>query len=283
MNASRFGRTVVRPLWCGVILLLCAGVGAQGDDVLPGFDIFETVPGPGSRLNFADNPIPADFFEPGSDPFVDDVALSGVPFDPLFSGPTDAHVHRANPGVFGGDPPRATVDIELISLSLVSVEPVVVTSNGGQAPTLWDVNVTLGASPATGQLTLQEDVPGPDGGGTILAGQDQPFESFFDVFVEVDFVRANDGQVRLLPSSADRLVLSDRAPWSHGPPRGTWILPGDLTSNFFPGGSLDPDDPVSSLRFDGVLLDLELRGTPEPTVLSMLAFGVLAVIRRRRK
>jgi|GEM_PF-5094650 len=62
-------------------------------------------------------PIPPGFFDPGSMPFDGTVRLGGA------GGGPDTVVRRLWPA----DPLTAPVDIELVSLSLVSVAPIVVT------------------------------------------------------------------------------------------------------------------------------------------------------------
>jgi len=124
--------------------------------ILPGDDGFRT--GDGTAEYTFGNPVPspcnpplpADFFGPGSDPFEGQVALTGVPFvtnpaDPngaLFAA-TDTIVRRwdCTPDMLVGQ--DAVVDIEIVALSLRSVEPITVTYNGGQNPEQWDVRVCL--------------------------------------------------------------------------------------------------------------------------------------------
>jgi hypothetical protein len=97
-------------------------------------------------------PIPAGFFGPGSDPFTGTVCFCGEPIGPItlpgypelvFSN-ADTIVMRA------GDPfdrctapstAEVTVPIELVSLNLVSINPITVTFNGGMNPRLYDVAV----------------------------------------------------------------------------------------------------------------------------------------------
>jgi hypothetical protein len=85
--------------------------------------------------------IPADFFGPGSDPFVGQIALQGA------TGFVDTVMTRIETPVFPSDPVFTVgfVDIQLEQLDLVSTEPIIVTFNGGQNPELW--NVRLGLAP----------------------------------------------------------------------------------------------------------------------------------------
>ena len=273
---------------CALSVVLCSGGVSPAQTIVAGFDVYETNPGncppnggPGTWLNLGDSPVPADFFAPGSDPFDGQVCLQGVPYDPAFSGPTDTHVARWNPTTFPSGSGSGTVETEIISLSLRSVDPITVTFNGGQNPSQWHVQVSLAtpgptAGPSLGQLNLDHGVPGPDGGGTILG------DSFFDLYFEVDFESLDDGAVLPLGPQSDRLTLRNSVPWSHMAPDGTWILPAGMTTNFFPGAT--PGDPGAApepLQFDGSELYLNIGITPEPTTLGLLALGGLALLRRR--
>lgn len=117
--------------------------------IIAGLDLLETDPAL-TQFDFgAGNPIPADFFDPGSDPFTGIIQLDGGQVPP---GPCpdddlngiDTIVQRMNDAVFAGIPSTAPpVQIEIIELSLVSSQPITVTYNGGQNPELWDVEVRL--------------------------------------------------------------------------------------------------------------------------------------------
>ncbi|MFN0137147.1 MAG: proprotein convertase P-domain-containing protein [Phycisphaerae bacterium] len=96
-------------------------------------------------------PIPNDFFDPGSDPFVGQVTLEGRPIDPATIGNTDTIVRRGSDPILLSDPIGAgnSVPIELVQLSLVSIQPITVTYNNGNLPQQW--NVTIVESPSTPQ------------------------------------------------------------------------------------------------------------------------------------
>jgi hypothetical protein len=136
--------------------------------IAPGVDLFKT-PGNGSTYqSFDSNPIPADFFGPGSDPFTGTVYFTGQPLAPTSAlGPTDTVVERTGgtTTVCGG--PQVDVPIEIVALSLVSVQPITVTYGGG-SPELWDVRVgvsSLGPQvPGTMTLTQTDPI-----GGTFSA------------------------------------------------------------------------------------------------------------------
>ena len=89
---------------------------------------------PIAEVDFADEPIPADFFGPGSDPFDGIIAFKGRPIE---SGSLyDTKILRDD--IILADPPPM-VSIELVELNLVSVEPVRVTFNGGMVDSFFDV------------------------------------------------------------------------------------------------------------------------------------------------
>jgi len=86
-----------------VLVLLAGDVGAQ--DVLPGVDLF-TMPAGGTTCDkhfdsaSGGTPLPADFFDPGSDPFDGVIALEGRPLNTNPTnvlGPTDTIVERLAP------------------------------------------------------------------------------------------------------------------------------------------------------------------------------------------
>ena len=164
MKTNRIARLV---LGSAAITLLLPGR-AEANDVNPGHDLFVT--GDGSSHDFADTPIPADFFAPGSDPFTDVVALEGAPigqFAGLNVGNTDTIVERPDVANLPVPGPSNTIDIELVALSLKSVEPITVTFNGGQDPEQWDVHVSLSPTArSVGIMTIAHSAPG---GGTYNA------------------------------------------------------------------------------------------------------------------
>jgi carbonic anhydrase/acetyltransferase-like protein (isoleucine patch superfamily) len=103
--------------------------------------------------------IPPDFFGPGSQPFVGTVQLAGLPLEtagPFELGTADTVIRRLDP--LRLPPPDSTiaVPIEMVALSLVSVNPITVTYPSGPSQQ-WQVFVQPGAlSPAAalGQMTL---------------------------------------------------------------------------------------------------------------------------------
>ena len=135
--------------------------GQSADDcVLAGVDHWQTLP-----PTYFEAPIPADFFGPGSDPFlVPPPSLLGEPLGPT-SGTTDTIIRRLQEADLTGPlPAEDTIPIEIVELNLVSTQPIVVTYNGGQNPELWDLRVTLDNVAQPGQMTVRRD----DADGGVL-------------------------------------------------------------------------------------------------------------------
>lgn len=137
-------------------------------------------------------PIPADFFEPGSDPFTGTVRLGGAQF-----GSADTIIERIGSMDFPCDPASSQqVPIELVALSLKSCEPITVTSNGGLDPQEWDVSVDLSA------------VPAPPGHMTVLKthANGGTYESTLFVQPVFTFTRPDTGEVRVLDTGLEGIV-----------------------------------------------------------------------------
>jgi len=161
--------------------------------------------------------IPADFFGPGSDPFTGSVALVGQPFDetgPLST--TDTIIQRHEEAVLP-DCVSAPVDeiaIEIVALSLRSIDPVTVTYNGGQNPEQWDLHVCLSdVPPGPGAMTVQQCLL--DGG---VCSWSYPMQLKF-VFTRL----GSPGDVRILDTGLagiqPDLVLSGMIPWVYWDPQ----------------------------------------------------------------
>jgi len=108
--------------------------------ITPGVDYYKTVEP--TEIIFGSESleqIPADFFGPGSDPFDGIICLKGKPIDPCHSD-TDTIIERLTPPDACG-----IVELEIVSLDLVSTAPITVTYYGGSFPadSFFDVYVTL--------------------------------------------------------------------------------------------------------------------------------------------
>ena len=124
--------------------------------IQPGEDFISTSGcGGQSFADFSKNPLPADFFGPGSLPFDGEIHLGGSTLNGGSFGTSDTVLRRlseANVALVGASD---TVPIELVALSLQSCDPITVQVNGQS--TMWDVEVDLDVS---GQL--------PQGDMTIM-------------------------------------------------------------------------------------------------------------------
>lgn len=177
--------------------------------VPPGEDCWSTSCGSDTRFNFCDTPIPADFFDPGSEPFAGEVELGGAGTG------IDTRVERLDEMDLSGPdgvPVQDTVDIQLVELSLTSCSPITVIVNS--TPELWDVAVDLSSAPApTGNMVVTKDHPN---GGL--------FSSDFFVQPVFTFTRQGDAAVRVLDIATDEVILPPiqfgtvgQAPWVHRP------------------------------------------------------------------
>jgi hypothetical protein len=254
---------------------LSAQIGIGGGGGVPlttfipaGEDLFTTQT-PASSYTFPlTDPIPAGFFGPGSLPF-DGVVLLGGPAGVA----TDTVVRRMGSMSFGDPPLPATVPIELVSLNLVSCQPITVHySNSSTAQ--WNVTVTLSPTPlGPGQMNV---VKSHTDGGT--------FSSTLPVQPVFRFTRVDDPFVTTGPLDGPATTTTGWGSWSQIAPPGVPLN----TNNFYPGGV--PTDPLAldSVSYSGGGLNLQLRLTtvPEPStfvLLGMGAAGLLVYVWRRRK
>lgn len=188
-----------------VIWALAPAVPAHADTIPAGFDLFETDP----QSTHMDLALPAGFFGAGSDPYTGFVKFSGVPlgsFDGKNVGDADTIVQRkasVNPA------PSDTVPIEIVALSLISVEPVTVTYNGGATSEVWDVKVDLSPSlPSVGQMTINKTKVN---GGT--------FSTQLQIVPRLTFVSLSNAQTQTFDGAdlpAAGLTLTGTGPWRTG-------------------------------------------------------------------
>lgn len=191
-----------------VWMLLCissllVGGGASAAVVAAGDDVMSTPPG-GASHDFSGDPIPADFFGPGSDPFFGIVPLQGAGtgcFDTVVS-----RLNDASPLPIGG---QATIPIEIVELNLVSSAPIQITPQND----FWDVHVDLSqfVPQPGGQMTIKHQ--NADGG---------TYDSTQDICPRMTFTQiAPPFDVRVLDICFDQglpaavTVGTADAPWSH--------------------------------------------------------------------
>lgn len=205
------------------------------EDIVPaGFDLFETDSST-SFYDFSQTPIPADFFGPGSDPFTGSVEMGGKEIDPDQLGTTDTIVERLS--VMHLPPPYPSSDmipIELVELSLVSVEPIVVPV--GRTIQVWNVNVGVShVVDSKGEMTI-----------TKVNNEGGTFDSVLYVQPLFTFTRVADGAVRQLDTGALGLppleFVAKDVPWRRTCPPEVLKVPG-VTTEFF-CASVDDDGKV---------------------------------------
>ncbi len=177
-------------------------------------------PGSGSYTDFAVDPLPSDFFDPGSDAFGERVNLIGVPLDPASSGDADTVISRLAPADLPLCASSATVPIEVTGIRLANAAAMTVTYGGG-SPELWDVEVgvsTLEAS--TGTMTVDNEC---GGAGT--------WDSTFELKPRYVFTRRSDGATRVLAQGPTKLFQATDGHWVHSL-SSVFGVPG---TDFFPG------------------------------------------------
>lgn len=165
-----------------------APAGPVSGTIPPGLDFWQTSP-EDTHADFDSKKgtaIPPGFFGPGSEPFEGRLRLGGVPLrtHPAVggtlrgSGPglgdTDTIVRRLEP--ISPTPEGDQVPIEIVALSLTSVQPITVTFGSGVGPALYEVDVEL--SPTRG---------GPPEWSQIFVRDDNTFDSFLVVIPKFTF------------------------------------------------------------------------------------------------
>jgi len=215
---------------------------ASPESVPPGIDLWMT-PGGGTAVwDFSDAPLPADFFEPGSDPFDGTVVLAGSPL-PNLSGPSlfpaDTVVQRLQPAILPTVPSSDTVDIVIRALHLVGTSPITVTYMGGILPEAWEVKVALSSSvlQVTGTMTISH---GCVGGGS--------FDATLPVQPKFIFTRQSDSAVRTLDPGDAKTYTVTNGRWVQTPASSFQVVtvsPGAVTDGDA-DGSPDPPLPGTS-------------------------------------
>lgn len=111
--------------WTLALCLVLAAVPASAITIQNGSDFWHT-PGDGTTLaDFTREPIPADFFCPGSAPFAGKIVFQGVPLatePPGSLGNTDTIVHRLDDAVFDRDGVAVT-RLQMRAMQFEGVEP----------------------------------------------------------------------------------------------------------------------------------------------------------------
>lgn len=243
-----------------VSVVVISGGKAMGQTIPAGFDDYFIQPT--STVDFSTLPIPADFFGPGSDPFVETVCIEG-----------DTIIERTSDGTL----PTATIPIEIIALNLTSCEPITV--NSGSNTELWDLSVHLlgpgpSSAPAAGTLTATKTHP--NGGVFDSTLTTQPVYVFTEVGNPLN-MRVLDFYIEGIPPFDLNSVGDD---WSNQNPVGIPVNP----SNFYPGGTPgDQSIAPATILLSGGPLQLDLVQAPEPATMSLLTIGGIALIKRKKR
>ncbi len=139
-------------------------------------------------------PIPADFFGPGSDPYVGTV--------PLGQGFTDTVMFRFDTMTLN---PCDTVEFEMLQLSMAGCAPITVTYNGGQDPQQWDLTGLSVQVASLGSVTACSTHA--DGGR---------FDSTLLLNPKWEFTPRDGGESRHWLPPPIEMVATD-GPFCHGP------------------------------------------------------------------
>jgi len=252
----------------GVFVLVTSGA-ASANDVAAGFDLWTTPPG-GAFHDFSADPIPADFFYPGSDPFTSLVQLQGNGSGTCGSDTMVRRLANATLPVGGQD----TIPIEIVELSLVSAVPITVT--GINPPEPWDVQVQLSPNPQPlGSMTIKHQVA--DGGTYDSTLPVCPLFTFVQQVFPFD-VRQIDTCFEAIPPV---MIGTGAAPWSHlviTP----LVCPQVSTLNFIAGGPHTGPHPDAQPLEDVVPPPIPVMGPVGLGVFALLLVASLFFVSRRR-
>lgn len=243
-----YRRRLVRAVVLGVSLFLARGAYGQ-QVILAGSDLWSTPGGGQTTHDFSQDPIPADFFGVGSEPFDGVVTLEGLPLngnpglappDGIDLGTTDTIVERLQDMSLQQTGDTASTPIEIVALSLQSVEPITVMINGEE--TRWNIEVQLplsGQQPP-GQMTIDHSI---FDGGTFDATVPVNADLFFTDAATGEFFGSLNTQIELSATgvpwlffpNVDVLELVDSIQLANG----TTVLPTSL--NFHTGYAINPE------------------------------------------
>jgi hypothetical protein len=190
------------PGYATAAILSAALITATYAALIPaGPNYFETVPS-GTSMDFSRQYISRGFFGPGSDYFIGFIRLQGAPVDPVALGTTDTIMQRLE-DINISENERKVSPLALVVVSLVSVNPITVTYNGGHNAELWDVRVSL--------------QPNQDQQGRMIIMQTSPDGGRYDTLqparLMITFIRRSDNATRALPFGV--MIDSDAVPWSY--------------------------------------------------------------------
>lgn len=221
-----------------LLVLITAPAGAAGIEA--GSDLWRT-PGDGSTYaDFAQDPIPAGFFCPGSEPFSGRIEFRG---EPLATSPagvlreTDTIVERLDTAVFDADGVART-RIRVAALSFEALEPLV-TSCG-----VFDVTTSLAGPQPVTEMVIQRE---GKAGGSFVAPISVVVRMVFmprkglgslEVVRRLDFAASPDAHWTVPEVSRGLIRQGPVQVDTDGDLRADTYVPG--TTNFAAGWELDP-------------------------------------------
>ena len=217
-----------RPVYAGSDLFVTPGLEGQ--------------PGP-SHEDFATDPVPSDFFGPGSDPFDGQVYLRGDPLTGTgLPAGTDTIVTRLEdaslPTAFGSDD---TVDTQIVALSLISTMPITVTFDGGMEYAIYDVHLCLSSvePQQPGQTTIRH-----------VCEEGGRYDMVLPVIPKITFVKVAGGpgvtSATLDPAPPLEFTVTDGC-WTHDDPGfGIYTSPGGYVDDDCDGDADVPYAPTSN-------------------------------------
>jgi len=233
------GRRLCLSLFALLLTLTVGAIPARADAIGPGFDLFATTSGTTVCLTG-----------------IGCIQMVGKPIGPFN---TDTIVQRMS-GISPfnvGD--TGTIPIELVALSLQSVQPVQMGSN------FFNVTVTLTPNTvSSGQMTVNHN--GANGG---------TFDSFFDVFFDITLTDIQNPQNTQTQSISDRITGSGT--WSHTPPPNYPFDPRFPSGGFYPGALSEGGTNFSLVH------NVTPAQTPEPGTLTLFGAGLAGVAMRLRR
>lgn len=220
-------------------------------------DFFTTI-SEGTYFDFTGEfALPAGFFDRGSDRFEGRVQFKGIPiqtFQDYKVGDTDSIVERKSmPKLRPPFPSRGTIKVELVELSLASVQPIQIRI--GKRIQRWNVKLLLSSQrPSSGEMTIVQE---NERGGV--------FNSEFRVFPVLKFERLGDGAERALdvgkmnpgPEGAKNITLhAESVPWETRPPKDSLRQSGGFFAGVKGGQPVQMNHGKHRTRYSEISLDV---------------------------
>jgi hypothetical protein len=218
----------------------CEGNVAAGADLLvvPGLDGLAGL----THLSFATDPLPSDFFGPGSDPFDGTISLRGAPLTGTNLPPeTSAIVERLQDAYL--PIPRDsedTVDARVAALRLADAIPLAIAFNGGADSSIYEIAISLSSvePQPLGEMTIRHRC---EEGGS--------FDASLPIVPKLVFTKiagaAGAAEITLDPAPRLDLAIADGCWAHHDPGFGVQSSPGGLVDHDGDGVADAPYMPSS--------------------------------------